>query len=330
MTLDGEWLEALWRTAAASPAVSAFRTASTGIDLQQGPLLAAVDRDDRRHLLVPISARHTLHQDLDGRAVVLRRRTLEDERSFRVYASLELVDPRLADLFTALCVEVVERVDATPDRAVAALRKVLADWRELLAGNREILDPTTLAGLFAELHLLQRMVTRDPGAVAFWTGPTGAAQDFHRTDAALEEKATTATEGRRIQVHGVDQLDVPTPGRLLLHWTRLRADTGTSVPDLIDDIIARTDDQDRFQMLLSTVGYHDSDREIYARRRFSVVEDGTYAVGPGFPRITRAGLTGDAVLAGIGPVRYELDLASATAEAHRIPLDPVTAFLEDA
>ena len=46
---------------------------------------------------------------------------------FPVLESLELVDERLSDLFTALCVEVADRVAATPDRAVAALRDALKD-----------------------------------------------------------------------------------------------------------------------------------------------------------------------------------------------------------
>lgn len=327
MTVTGDGLEDLWRAATAGAAVSAFRTVPVGVEILEGPLLAGVDRSDRRHLLVPISARHTLRQDLDGRAVVLRRRVLEDEQSYRVYAALELVDTGMSDLFTSLCVEVVTRIEADPARAIAALRRVLDDWRALLAGTREVLGPEALAGLFAELHVLHRMIEHDAGAVAFWTGPTGAHQDFHRGDDALEVKATTRTEGRTIQIHGIDQLDLAPPGRLTLHWIRLRTDDGTSVPDMIDVIAARTDDAQRFRKLLRDNGYQDSDRAIYARRRFTPVEERSYLVGQGFPRIVRAGLCGDAVLAGIDRVRYEVDLDSAAADAHRLAQDPVAAFL---
>jgi hypothetical protein len=328
VTLDSSRLDLIWTTAAGRPVVSAFRTAPIGIDTPNGPLQAAVDADGHRHLLVPIASRHTLQEMLDGEAVVLRRRALEDEHRYQEYASLELVDDRLADLFTSLCIEVAERVAATPDRAVAALRDALKDWRALLAGNRQVLSSSALAGLFGELHLVRSMVIRDPGAAAFWTGPSGSAQDFHRGRRAVEVKTTTAPEGRVIRIHGADQLDVKPPGRLVLHWLRVRGDQGTSVPELVDDILQWTDHAAGFRKHLHKVGYHELDREAYAPKRFDVIESRTFEVGSGFPRITPAGLTGDAVLGGVGPVEYSVDLDAAAAEAHRTDLDPVGFLLE--
>jgi hypothetical protein len=325
---DGDHLERLWAAAAQRPVVSAFRTVAVGVDTLHGPLLVGVDAAGRRHLLVPIAAKHTLRQEVEGRAVVLRRRTLEDEHSYRHYASLELVDGRLSDLFTALCVEVTERITAAPGRAVAVLRRVLEDWRALLAGTREILGPAALAGLFGELHLLRILVTRDPGAVAFWTGPSGSAQDFHNGPVAVEVKTTLAPEGRVVRVHGVDQLDVAAPARLLLHWTRVRSGQGVSVPDLVEEVLARTDDAGGFRALLRQAGYQETDREIYARRRFEILESRTYEVGPGFPRIVRAGLVGDAALAGVGPLEYTVDLDAAA--ARRTTVDPADLLLEGA
>lgn len=221
MTLDGTKLDLIWAAAAGRPVVSAFRTAPVGVDTPQGPVQAGVDAHGHRHLLVPMAARHSLHEILDGEAVVLRRRALEDEHVYQQYASLELVDDRLTDLFTALCVEVSERVAATPDRAVAALRDALKDWQALLAGGRQVLTSSALTGLFGELHVLRSMVLRDPGAAAYWTGPTGSAQDFHHGSRAVEVKTTMAPEGRTIRIHGTDQLAVEPPGRLLVHWMKV-------------------------------------------------------------------------------------------------------------
>ncbi|MGK5170498.1 PD-(D/E)XK motif protein [Geodermatophilus sp. CPCC 205761] len=322
MTVDGEQLDRLWSAAAGRPIVSAFRTAAVGVDTAQGPLLAGVDTQGRRHLLVPIAGRHTLREELDGKAVVLRRRALEDERRYQEYASLELVDERLDVLFTALCVEVSERVAAEPERAVGALREVLKDWKALLAGNREVLSSSALAGLFGELYLLRSLLEQDPGAVAFWTGPTGSAQDFHRGLDAVEVKTTTSPEGRVVIIHGADQLDVTAPGRLTLHWSRLQSGQGTSVPELVEEVLRRTDDAGRFRALLRKVGYHETDSELYGRQRFEVIEQRTYVVGPGFPRIVPAGLSGDAVLGGVGPIDYTVDLDAAAAEARRTDRDP--------
>ncbi|SFT67114.1 Putative PD-(D/E)XK family member [Geodermatophilus amargosae] len=330
MTIDGEQLERLWTAAAGQPVVSAFRTAEVGVDTAQGPVLAGVDAEGHRHLLVPIAARHTLREELEGKAVLLRRRALEDERRYQEYASLELVDQRLDVLFTTLCVEVSDRVAAEPDRAIAALREALRDWKALLAGNHEVLGPSALAGLFGELRLLRELLVRDPGAVTFWTGPTGSAQDFHRGLDAVEVKTTTSPEGNTVIVHGADQLDVTPPGRLVLHWSRLQVGEGVSVPELVEATLDLTDDSARLRGLLRKVGYHEVHRELYARQRFEVVEHRSYLVGPGFPRIVPAGLSGDAVLGGVGPIEYAVDLGAAEAEARRTNLDPALFLLEHA
>jgi hypothetical protein len=327
VTPDGSRLEELWSAAAAKPAVSLFRTANSGIDTPHGPVLIGVRDTGARHLLVPIDGKHTLHEDVDGRAVTLRRQVLEDETSYRVYASLALVDDKLRDLFTALCAEVVERIAATPDKAVAALRRTLADWRALLSGSRHTLGPAELAGLFGELTVLRAMIDRDPGAVAFWTGPLKSKQDFHRGTTALEVKSTTSTESRTVRIHGLGQLDGG-DGRLLLTWFRLHTDRGRSVPELVDEILDITDDEATFLGALLQAGYVQMEREVYSRRVFEVVEQRTYEVGPGFPRIIAAGLTGDATLAGLDHVDYDVDLDSAPAVAARTDADPVETFLE--
>jgi hypothetical protein len=329
VTVDVSWLGQLWSAASARPVVSSFRTAEIGVSTVEGPVLAAIDSGGRRHLLVPLAARQTLRQDVTGRAVHLRPRTLEDESSYRRYASLELVDERQSDLFAALCVEVVDRIQGAPDRAVAALRRTLGDWRALLAGNREVLTPAALAGLFGELQLLEAVIDRDAGSIDVWTGPTGSAQDFHHGLRAVEVKSTVAAEGRVIRIHGADQLDVSPPGELVLQWMRLRTDRGRTVPEVVDELLARVDDAATLNALLSRLGYHHADRELYTRQQFEVIEKRTYVIGNGFPRIVPAALSGDAVLGGVGPIEYTVDLDAASAEAHRTHRDPAQFLLEN-
>lgn len=329
MTPDGSRLEELWSAAAAKPVASLFRTATCGIDTPHGPVLIGVRNTGARHLLVPINGMHTLQEDVDGRAVTLRRQVLEDETSYRVYASLALADDKLCDMFTALCAEIVERIAATPNKAVAAIRRTLSDWRALLSGSRHTLGPEQLAGLFGELIVLRAMVARDPGAVAFWTGPLKSKQDFHRGATALEVKSTTSPESRSARIHGLGQLDGG-DGRLLLTWLRLRTDRGRSVPELVDEILEVTDDEATFLGALLQAGYVQMEREVYSRRVFEVIEQRTYEVGPGFPRIIAAGLTGDAALAGLDHVDYDVDLDGAPAVAARTDADPVDTFLAQA
>lgn len=327
MSADGHRLDALWRAASARPATSRFRTTSSGVTTPHGTVLVAVRDDDALHLLVPVDPRHTLRQDLDGHAVTVRRRVLEDEASYRTYAALALEDKGKHDLFRALCVEVLTRIEAAPARAAAALLRTLDDWRSLLSGDRRTLGPSELAGLFGELLLLREMLAVDPGAVRFWTGPSGSAQDFHRGAVSLEVKATTSPEGRAIRVHGSGQLDGGEAGRLLLTWIRLRTDRGGSVPDLVDECMSTTDDEGGLRAALGNAGYLPADREIYSARVFDVVERRTFDVRSGFPRITSAGLSGDAALGGIGRVHYDLDLDASAATAALVEIDPARTFL---
>jgi len=327
VTVNGAQLQHLWTAVATQPATKAFRTVEVGVDSFRGPLLAAVDRSDRRALLVPILAKQTLKEDLDGQAVVLRRRALEDEQSYRTYACLELVDASQDDLFTALCVKVIERIAADPDKAVAALRKVLSDWSALLAGARETLSPSTLAGLFGELYVLREMLRQDPGAVAFWTGPERTAQDFHLGVDAVEVKTTVAVEGRRVQINGAQQLDLAAPGRLVLRWFRLGKGQGISVPELVDEIVELSDDPPGFRKLLLEYGYREPEREIYARRLFEVLEHRAFEVGPAFPRVVAASFVGHAVPAGVEDVGYVIDLDCAPAAAARIDDEALAQFM---
>lgn len=328
MTVDGAELQRLWTAAEARPADSAFRTVHVGIYSSHGPLLIGVDRADRHALLVPVAPKQTVTEQVDGRAVVLRRRRLEDEESYRTYLCLELADTELDEVFTALCVEVIDRIAGTPDKAVRAMTQVLSDWRSLLASAREALSPATLAGLFGELHVLRALLEIDHGALAFWTGPTGAAQDFHRATDAIEVKTTVSSEGRKIRISGIDQLDKPGPGRLILRFLRLRTDQGISVPALVDTVLELVDDVQGFRKLLLDYGYREADRELYERRVFEIVEERAYEVTIGFPRIVAAGLTGDAELAGLGEIEYTVDLDSAPAEDARMNDEALRSFLE--
>lgn len=330
MNTTGADLEKHWRAAAGRPvtATRRFRTIEIDVHTPQGPMLIALDSTGGRHFLLPLASRHTVRPDLDGRAVHFKVRTLEDQESRHDYADLELKEPRLTDLFTSLCAEIVRRVERRPDRALALTRTVLAEWRALLASASGGLTPSALAGLFGELMVLRRMLERDPGAAAFWRGPFGSAQDFHRGADALEVKTTTAVEGRTVRIHGLDQFDVAESGRLRLCWFRLRTDRGMSVPSLVDEVLGLSDDPDMLRKTLLAARYRDADRVLYEERLFEVLEQRSYRIGPGFPRITAAGLVGDARLAGVGPVEYIVDLDSGPADAMRTEDDPVPAWLE--
>jgi hypothetical protein len=311
-------LDDRWRALDARRPETGLTTSALEMQTRHGPLLIAVDRAGGRHLLVPLGARQSIDPDRRSRAVHLTLRPLEDADTYRTYADLALMESSLTEVFTSLCEDVLIAVERDPSRAVRGVRVVLSAWRSLLVGAGDPLGPEALVGLFGELIVLTQLAAIDSGIASCWHGPTGSAQDFHRGANALEIKTTVAPEGRQVRVHGVDQLE-PVGGTLLLVWLRLRRDSqnGRSVPDLVDEAMRTVDDPAPVRSGLAALRYSEADRTHYADIRFTVAETASFLVGPGFPRITPAGLVGDALGAGLSDVVYTLDLDSGPARAAR-------------
>lgn len=321
-------LDNRWRKLDLHRPTAGLTTSRLELHTPNGPLLVAVGPHGDRHLLVPLAARQSVTPDRSSRAVHLVSRPLEDADTYRGYADLRLMEPSLGEVFTSLCEDVLIAVEREPARALRGLRLVLDSWRSLLAGAGRLLTPEALAGLFAELTVLARLTEIDPGMAVSWHGPSRSAQDFHHLDNGIEVKATTRPEGQRVRIHGVDQLEPPAGGELSLVWFRLRRDgsDGVSVPRLIDLVLDTVDDPGPVRRGLAELGYSEADRIHYDDVRFVVAETACYLIGPGFPRITTAGLTGDALGAGLTDVDYTLDLGSGPARAARRP-DYVEHFL---
>ena len=310
-----------WRVleVAARDSGSTIVTSPVPVDTPQGPVLLGIDTAGHSHLLVPLAARQTVEPDLTGRAVHLVTKPLEDAVQYRNYADLVLLDPSLHDVFTSLCEDVLAGVAANPEKAVRALRRVLDEWRQLLSGAQGPLNAQALAGLFGELTVLRRLLQQDPGLADSWHGPGGTAKDFHLAGNAIEVKTTTAPEGWTIRVHGVDQLEPPAGGDLTLVWFRLlRTASGTSVPDLIEDVLALADNPSPIRRGLAELGYRERDVDRYISIRYEVLERRCYRVDGGFPRIVPASLTGDALEPGIDDLVYSVDLDSPKALEHEV------------
>jgi len=107
----------------------------------------------------------------------------------------------------------------------------------LFATGTSALGPSRLAGLFGELVVLERLLERRGDAANLWTGPSGHRHDFTGVTRSVEVKTSTATEGRRVRIHGLDQLEAPSGAGLDLVWVRVEQNaSGRSVPALVEDL----------------------------------------------------------------------------------------------
>lgn len=290
-----------------------LRVAEIDVVSARGPLAAAVDYEGHRHLLVPIQRHAKVRPGLDGPVLRLRKRPLEDEDTYQHYVDLSCLRNDLDDLFTELCADVIGEVRKSPENPVRALYGVLDRWKALFQTGGTPLGGEQLAGLFGELTVLSRLLALDPSAHRIWRGPSGHRHDFSADVTAVEVKSSTATEGRRPRVHGLDQLEAPEGGTLSLVWFRLHragaSGPGTAFPDLVDHTRRLCDDEHALLVLLDAAGYRASDAELYRDVRFRISEERWYQVDSAFPSLTRRALLAAGVPLPVLDVEYTVDLS---------------------
>ncbi|MFF3344941.1 PD-(D/E)XK motif protein [Streptomyces sp. NPDC002779] len=289
-----------------------LRVAEVAVTTSSNPLAVAVDHDGHRHLLVPTDAHMKVRRGLDGPVLRLRKRPLEDSDTYQTYADLGCLRDDLSDLFTELCVDVLEQALELPDNPVKALYRVLDRWKSLFRTQGPPLGPEELAGLYGELTVLNRLLARDPSAHRIWHGPQRYRHDFSTALSAVEVKATTSSEGRRPRIHGLDQLEAPSGGTLCLAWFRLHRTTngvGARLVDLVDEALRLCDDEGALLELLALAGYRLADADLYEDVRFAVGEERWYQVGADFPGLTGEALSTAGVTVSVLDVEYTIDLS---------------------
>jgi hypothetical protein len=278
-----------------------------GVRGRAGALNAGVDGDGRTHLLVPVPPGTKISVDRRSRAVAVDRRELIVDGQRRIFVDVVCLVPELGDVFERFAAEICERVGEQPARAAAIPAAVLAKWRRLLEGAPSVMSREQLAGLFGELHVLEEMlVAGHTGRIDHWQTDARSVHDFVRAGTAVEVKTTLVREGRQVEIHGIEQLEAPEAGKLYLVFIRLQAnEDGASVGDLVTKVRAQTPDHGHLDKTLQDFGWVEDGIE---PPRFSVVEERWYPVGGDFPRLTREGMAGGEVPAGVLRIRYTVDL----------------------
>ncbi|MCL6669785.1 PD-(D/E)XK motif protein [Streptomyces panaciradicis] len=314
----GTVVEDRWTALAAEQTTGerSLRVSQLPVDSSNGALALAVDHDGHRHLLVPIHAHRKVRPGLDGPVLRLHKRALEDEEAYQTYADLACLRTDLNDLFTELCVDVLGAARELPENPVKAMYRVLDRWKALFRAHGTVLGPDQLAGMYGELLVLRRLLQKDSSAHRLWRGPERHRHDFTAGKTAVEVKATTASEGRRPRIHGLDQLEAPQGGTLCLAWFRLQRaagdEAGAGFVDLIEETLRLCDDERTLLDLLAAAGYNSSDADHYRDVRFVISEERWYRVDADFPGLTTEELGAAGVPVSILDVEYTIDLSSET------------------
>jgi hypothetical protein len=309
----------VWSKLTASSPSGESLTARFAIPTVTERLLAAIDADGQRHLLVPLQANDEELRDAQSRgvSVATRELTVRDRGTGR-YLDFECHDAAGHEAFDLIGGELAEGLKSEGAKPAVLAGRVLAKWRRFWGQSPwQILSREEQLGLFAELWFLSVWLIPRVGiskALAGWRGPLGARHDFEWPGKSVEVKATTSTRGRVHRINGLDQLAPPEKGELLLFSLRLREEGGAS--NTLTGLVAscRTlmesdaEALSGFESALVQVGYSSAHEEEYAKVKLRIADEGLFRVQENFPRLTQASFAGG-VPSGVERVEYAINLA---------------------
>jgi hypothetical protein len=217
-----------------------------------------------------------------------------------------------ASLFAEVADDVVATLSTDPGdgAAIRVLNRVVS-WQNFFATQRDDFSLERAAGLFSELHILKTVYIRTLGAgkaVAAWSGPDPAVQDFQVAPLAMEVKSFRGTGPGKLLISSERQLDLAGVDQLFVAYLRLdqRQDgTGPTLLDSINSVRGVLADSapalDLFEQRLLSYGWRDAFAE-YRSEKYDVRTCEAFRVTDGFPRIVPNTIPG-----GVGGVSYSVD-----------------------
>jgi Putative PD-(D/E)XK family member, (DUF4420) len=305
-----------------------LRIRDSDVTVAGGSVRHAVDQLRRRHLLIPLADGQGATEDRNSCGVSLSGRELLDRNRYERYLDVACEVVELRDLFAVFCDDLLEHLSVENAPPAAVCSSVLERWRELFNPQRgALLGSEALAGLLAELRVLEQVAARSPArAVQVWTGPDKARADFTGTRAAVEVKATTGRDRVAVVIHGLRQLDQAQLEDVYLHVEQFETvpTGGDSVPEAVSRLVSAGVDRVGLMRGLATIGYLDSDADAYRRVRFNVLSSRTFRVtAPGFPRLVPAALADPGLAERIFRVIYTIDVTDSVAvPGHLASIEP--------
>ena len=288
-------------------------TIPTTVSTYIGPVRLAIGKNGEARVLIPLAHGEVPANIHGGNGLSISVSSFN--HMHRVYRFLDLIclSPDLEAVFGELADEILARISRGID-CLEAAQSTIEDFRSLLVqrGGGEI-SKRRIAGLIAELLVLNRLLKRSSSAWKAWRGPAGNRHDYRAGDMSLEVKASLRPDASTITINGLEQLEVPNKGTLHLLRIVLECVQGgmLSVSSLAGKAISKASKPESLRELLAAMGCSDIDAERWNRHRFRTESEHLYEIRPGFPRLTMSMLTGTVVPHGVHRVSYHVDLSVA-------------------
>ena len=303
-------LAAVWTVLESTPPDAGVEAVGVGYEVNAGELLAGVDGEGRRYLLIPLLAGEAARADTKGRAVHLLRLNHAGAH----YLAVACLSRELHTVFTQFSRELVGSIEDADSPARAAA-EAFERWKALFSEGtlRGVVGEERLVGLIGELLTLETLLGHKASAdLGYWKGPSGGAQDFRTATHAVEVKSTLVREGRIVSISSIDQLQPPPSTDLYLVHHRLESDPGGfTIGDVFQRLREIGASQPDLEGGLASNGVFVNDFKHYAGRRYRLLETRTYnAIGAAFPRITRHSFLGGDIPPGTLRITYSIDLTN--------------------
>ncbi|HEX7151425.1 MAG TPA: PD-(D/E)XK motif protein [Thermoanaerobaculia bacterium] len=298
-------------------------------------LLLALDKDGRAHILVPLARADPSLDDRRSRGLSVRTLELDVQGGpdRRRYIDVTAVDVPGRDALDLIARDLRDRLNDRGAEPTAAVAAVIGLWRRFWSVPADLgLTREQEIGLFAELWFLRFWLIPRVGpaeAIRRWRGPFGSRHDFEWVGRSVEVKATTSSRGLIHRVNGIDQLQGPENGSLILFSLRAReeAGAGNTLPVLVascsEAIGTAAEVLDAFEAAIAAAGYPAATAPGRDDLRLRIVEEHLYAVRDDFPRLTWPILGRE--LRGVERIDYDINLAGF--EHLRIAADGVDVHL---
>ena len=285
-------------------------------------IVAALDVDSRRHLLVLLQGDEEGLEDCHSRGLnVTTRELVMPKHDPGRYLDITCQDTAGYDAFDLVGGEIADRLAIGSESSSEIIGRVLSKWRRFWGqASKQVLSYNEQLGLFAELWFLSVWLIPTVGTTAAldgWRGPRGSRHDFEWPSRSVEVKATTSLRGKIHHVNGLDQLAAPGHGELLFFSLRLRDEGGAT--NTLPAVVAKcrsafaTDPEalSKFEDALVGAGYLIAHEGEYAQVRLRIVEEGLFRVTHDFPKLTSLSFP-RGLPAGVERVEYEINLEAYT------------------
>jgi len=307
----GSW--GLLRSGTKSGSGLEIPTIPTGVFTAGGEVRFAVGKDGEPRLLLPLVDRDLPVTIQGSRTLSISVSSFTHRGRFLRYLDLICHSSELEAVFGDVVDEMLTRLDGGTG-CVDAARSTIDDFRSLLLRARsKKISENKVAGLIAELIVLNRLLGRSASAWKAWRGPLGDRHDFRVGNTSLEVKATLRPDASSITISGLDQLEAPIGGTLHLQRFVLEnvRDGILSVSSLGQNALSRVSEPQELHELLDASGCSDVTSDEWNRYSFRTESESLYEIRHGFPRITSSMLSQITSAHAVHAVTYKINLSDA-------------------